>query len=391
MAWNIPSTITTAQQIRANIESRINQTSPLLDRAFIRVLSVVLSFVITGLYKFAAERAKQNLVLTATGVDLERLGNDRSTPIKDAESAVVTATLPATDGTIIPVGASFTAAVNGLRYFNNASATAVAGIATLTLTAELTGAAGNLAISDTLTIGAQISGATTVATVTAIVTTGVDKEDQEVYRARVLTVYRAKTGGANSADYRIWSEAVDGVKRAYPYAGGPLDQVTPQPPERTVYIESTTDINIDGIPTQAVLDAVRAAIITDPETGFERQPLGLTNDTLFVEPITRLSIFIQIQNLSVDVSKLAQAQSDIDSALDLYFSKVVMFVSGLDFVDDKNDVITVASIGGVVDDALKQTGGSITSVAFGFDASFIELRYTLQPGELPATGPISYV
>lgn len=391
MAFNIPTTAASAAQILTNIESRINQTSPLLPKAFNRVIAIALAFVITGLYKFASERAKQNLVLTATGVDLERLGADRSVFKKKATAAVVTADLPANNGTTIPVTATFTASVNGFRYFNNAAVIAAGGVAALTLTAEDAGVAGNLEIGNTLNIGAQIAGATTIATVTGTTITGTDEEDQEIYRSRVLTAYRSKTGGANSADYRIWSEAVAGVKRAYPYAGGPIDQVTPQPPERTVYIESTTDIDPDGVPTQAVLDAVRAAIITDPETGFERQPLGLTNDTLFVEPIVRLEIHVTIEDLLVDPSKEAQAKSDISDALDLYFSQVIMFIAGLDFIDDKNDIISVASIGGVVDDALRATGGSISSILFGLDALVDELRYILIPGQLIKTGPLLYV
>ena len=393
MAFNIPTTAASAAQILANIESRINQNSPLLPKAFNRVISIALALLITGLYKFASERAKQNLVLTASDIDLERLGADRGVFRKAATAAVITADLPAINGVTIPVTATFTANVNGLRYFNNISSIAAGGIAALTLTAEEDGAAGNLSAlnPDTLNIGAQIAGATSIATVTGTVTPGTDQEDIEIYRSRVLTAYRSKTGGANTADYRIWSEKVSGVKHAYPYSGGPLDQVTPEPPERTVYIESTIAINSDGVPTQAVLDAVRAAITTDPETSLERQPLGLTNDTLFVEPIARLSINVTIQNLQVDISKEAQAKSDIAAALDLYFSQVIMFIAGLDFIDDKNDVLTIASIGGVVDDALRATGGTITSILFGLDATVSELRYTLIPGQLVKTGPVLYV
>ena len=393
MAFNIPTTAASAAQALANIESRINQNSPLLPKAFNRVISITLALLITGLYKFASERAKQNLVLTATGVDLERLGADRGVIRKAATSAVITADLPANNGTVIPVTVTFTAGVNGFRYFNNIEIIAAGGVAALTLTAEDAGAAGNLSAinPDTLNIGAQIAGATSIATVTGTVTSGTDQEDIEVYRSRVLTAYRSKTGGANTADYRIWSEEVAGVKRAYPYAGGPLDQVTPQPPERTVYIESTVAIDSDGVPTQAVLDAVRAAIITDPETGIQRQPLGLTNDTLFIEPIVRLPIHVTVQNLVVDISKETQAKADISEALDLYFSQITMFVTGLDFVDDKNDVITIASIGGVIDDALRATGGSITTVLFGLDAFVDDLRITLIPGQLVKTGPVIYV
>lgn len=56
----------------------------------------------------------------------------------------------------------------------------------------------------------------------------------------------------------------------------------------------------------------------------------------------------------------------------------------------KNNVMTIASIGGVVTDALIATGGSITSVLFGLDIGVDKLRYTLLPGQLPKTGLISY-
>ena len=101
MAFNIPTTAASAAQALSKIESSINQTSPLNNKAFNRVISVVFGFLVTGLYKFASERAKQNLVLTATGVDLERLGADRGVIRKDAAAAVVTANLPSTTGTTI--------------------------------------------------------------------------------------------------------------------------------------------------------------------------------------------------------------------------------------------------------------------------------------------------
>lgn len=391
MAFNIPTTAASAAQVLTNIEKRINQKTPLQLKAFSRVLSVALGFVITGLYKFAAERVKQNLVLTATGVDLERLGADRGVFKKKATAAVLNVQMTALDGTVLPVAAAFIAALNSVRYFNNASATASAQLISFIVTAEDAGSIGNLDVGSVLNIGSQISGADNVAQVVSTLETGVDEEDEEAYRSRVLTAYRAKTGGGNSADYRIWSEEVEGVKAAFPYAGGPLDQVTPTPPERTVYVECTPEIESDGIAPQTLLDAVRANIITNPETGIDRQPLGLTNDTLFVEPISRTAIFIEIVDLQADASLVDQAKNDIKSALDLYFSSVMMFVAGLDFIDDKNDVITIASISSVVNDALQSTGSSVVSVRFGLDANVISTRFVLSPGQLVKTGLINYV
>lgn len=392
MAFQIPTTQETFEQLLANIEARINQTSPLLARAFNRVISASLSLVITGIYKFGAERAKQSLAVTATGADLDTIGADRSIVRKTAESAVVAADITGTDGIIIPGTISFTAASNGLRYFLDASATISGGVAALSLTCELPGAAGNLINGETLSISAQVSGAATTATVTATTTTGADEEAEETYRTRVLTAQRVTTGGGNAADYRIWSEETTGVRRAYPYAGQPFDSGSASsPPERTVYVEAQTSIDPDGVAPPSLLDDVRDSITTDSVTGFERQPLGLTDDTLYVESISRLSVFVAVHSLLVDSAKETQAKQDIEDALDLYFASVLMFVTGADFEGDRNDVMTIASIGGVVADALQSTGGSITSVSFGFDAGVSELRYQLRPGELVKTGAVTYV
>lgn len=384
MAFPILTTKQIAAQVLGFIEARINQVTPLLNKAFNRVISGSQALATTSLFKFAADRSKQNLATTATDLnELKFIGEEFGVIFKDAVAAVVVADLPADNGTTIGFGVSFIADSNGLRYFNNSSVVAAAGLATLQLTCQTVGAVGNLQNGDTLSIGAQIDGANTIATVTSTVTTGADPEDMEVYRARVLTAIRGRTGGGNAADNRSWSEEVAGVTAAYPYSGKPLaDIANSSPPDRTVYVEADSTIDPDGIAPQSLLDDVRDSITTDPVTGIARQNLGLTDETLFVESIDRLGVFIQITGLLVDSSKEVQAKADIKTALEAYFAVVVMFVDGLDFVGDRNDIITNAVLGGVVSDALIPTSGTITAVNFGFDVSVTEIRYQLRPGEL---------
>ena len=112
-------------------------------------------------------------------------------------------------------------------------------------------------------------------------------------------------GGGNAADYREWAQEVAGVTRAYPYSGKPVALLLESsPPDRTVYIEADTTIDPDGIAPQALLDEVRATITTDPVTGLARQPLGLTDSTLFVESISRTEFFVGISHLFVGISHL---------------------------------------------------------------------------------------
>jgi hypothetical protein len=404
MAFKIPTTKEQAEQNLANIEARINQESPLADKAFNRVIAIMEAMGFTSLAKFAAERVLQNLAITATGDDLDKLGAEHGVIRKEAESTVLTATLPGVDTTIIPQTIDFIGDANGVRYFLNSAAEIgdpVSGVAELTMTAETPGVVGNLQLGDTLSIGTQIAGAETVATVavitgetTAILNVGADREEDEAYRLRVLDEIRARCGGGNAADYRKWAQEVAGVARAYPYAGKPVELLLESsPPDRTVYIEADTTIDPDGIAPQSLLDEVRDTITTDPSTGLARQPLGLTDDTLFVESISRTAFFVEIRNLSVSSDLVAKTKNEISAALTAYFLVIKPFVDGLDSLVDRNDKITDVTVSNVVQDVAAANGGTANSVAFGLSLGESIPEYQLSPGELSklASGGITYV
>lgn len=390
MALTIPTTQQQTDQNLANLESKLGQTSPINDKAFLRVLAAMEAICNTGLYKYAAERAKQNLTLTATGADLDRLGNEYNTPRKLAATAVITATLPATDGTIIPAGRPFSCSVNGLLYYNDASAEATGGVATLSLTAEQSGTIGNLQIGDTMIIVSPIAGAENTATVTGSTTTGAEAETDEAYRPRVQFAMRASTGGANATDHKIWAEGVAGVLRAFPFAGKPVDSLLDSyPGDRTVYVEADTTLDPNGVAPTSLLDSVRAALLIDPDTGLSRPTLGLTDSTLYVESITRDSVDITITNLTTPTGLDATVKADISDALDQYFSDLVCYVEGVDLEQDRNDQITTLTIGQVIQEVLDTSGSSAETVEFEISATGYDF-YQLSPGELVKTGTITY-
>ena len=55
MSLTIPTTKELKEQNLANLESNINQTSPLADRAFLRVLAAMEALQNTPLYKYAVD------------------------------------------------------------------------------------------------------------------------------------------------------------------------------------------------------------------------------------------------------------------------------------------------------------------------------------------------
>lgn len=388
MAQNFPELSTLQATYLLEFESKINQDSPLNNKAFLRILSFILALIAVMLRVELINATKENLAITASREGLIAIGNEYDLPIRNAVANVVTATLPTnTDPTVIPALTNFTAE-NGFLFYNIDPATSAASSVTLQLTCRDSGSTPNLSIGNTLAISRQISGAQTIATVTAVVTVGADEEDTEVYRQRVLDIIRAPGGGANSADYRNWAQEQEGVKRAYPYSSNPaLDP----PPYRTVYIEADESIDADGIAPGSLLTATKLTIITDPVTGLHRQPLGLTNDTLSVLSIIRKSFYVQITNAIFITGTEAAVKSAIDTAVDSYFLGLDPFVQGLDVDADRNDEITPVSIGEVVQQVLKSNGASCEGVAFGeIPASFLP-RYTLEQGEKAKNGGITYL
>lgn len=391
MAFNIPTTQDTFDTDLANLESALNQDAPLAEKAFLRVLAAVLALNETSAYKYAAERAMQTLALTATGDDLANIGLEFGVVRKAAEAAVLTIQLPGQNGTFIPATVDFTGDSNGIRYIPNSSAVIAGGFATLDVTAAEAGVIGNLNNGNTMTIGTQVPGAETVATVTATVNTGAEQESEDAFRKRILFEIRTVSGGSNATDHKEWAEEVAGVQRAYPYSGKPFDEIEDSfPGERTVYVQSTTAVDPDGVPPQGLLDEVRQSLLFDPITGDPRPALGLGDENLYVEPIERLSFVVRVIGLDVSQDIEAQVMADIETALTNYFFNLFPFIVGIDFPPDRNDTITDPSVSDVVQDVVAANSGSVEGVQFGFDLNNLLTIYTLNPGELAKLDSVTY-
>lgn len=391
MSINIPTTQEIKETNITNYENQLGQSAPINKKAFLNVDSAIQALQFTQLYKFGIERSLQNLALTATGDDLEKIGNEYGVNRAQPTSAQLTAELPAADGTIISPIRTFVSVLTGIRYTLDAQSVAAGGVAVLNLTAETQGEDGNLEPPAQLTIDSPVSGAEQIATVTILNAQGVNQEDIEDYRSRVLAEIRRAGGGGNSSDYRSWAQEVAGVKKAYPFSGKPVSILAESsPPDRTVYIEATDDIDPDGIAPQSLLDAVRANITLNPETGRERQPMGLTDETLFIESITRSGFYVSVRNLNVPDNQVANAQSALDNALDVYFRSLESFVEGLDPTFEKNDFVTDVTISGIVDDVLRSFGGTADGVGFGVSPGNFLSSYNLAPGELGKLIQVDY-
>lgn len=392
MALNIPTTQEIKDRNLNNLESILGQTSPINDKAFLRVLSAMEALSHTELYKFAVERTKQTLALTATGDDLETLGREYGVIRKEAEATVFTISTPGVNGSVIPATIDYIGDANGVRYAPATSAIVSGGTALSDVTAETAGTIGNLNIGDTLSIGTQVAGVESTATILAVLNTGADRENQEVYRARVLTIIRNPIGGGNAPDYKRWAEEVAGVSRAYPFAGKAFgDPSAAFPGDRTIYIQVQESIQEDGLASAAILDEVRDTVNNDPDTGLSRPPLGLTDSTLYIESIRVSSFNVIISGLTIGSDLIASAKSDVEAELTAYFKTVRSFVDGIDIPSEKNDIITEVSISEVVQGVVGPLGGSVDNVVFQIHPLVVNLdRYQMEAGETSKLNSVTY-
>lgn len=387
----IPSTSSLADQNLTALEAALGQTAPVNELAFLRVLAVLLAMADTGLYRYAYDRARQNLALTATGASLDTIGEEHDAPRKLAERAQLMVTVAALDGLSLEVGVAFVSSANGMRYLVDTSTVAENGELSALLSAELAGAIGNLANGSTLTIVSEVPGVGAQAVVTQTVNTGADDETDAEYRPRVLFAIRAVRGGGNATDHRVWSEEVAGVHRAFPYAGKPFGSVEASyPADRTVYVEASTSVDPDGIPGVGLLAEVRAALLIDPETGKGRPALGLTDSTLYVEPISRPEVDITLTGLTAPGGNEATLRAAIESAWGVYLRTMAPYIEGVDAEDSRNDQLTEPSLSAVMQGVLTTYGASASAIEFTV-ADTPYTTYSLDPGQLLKLGTVTYV
>ena len=150
-------------------------------------------------------------------------------------------------------------------------------------------------------------------------------------------------GGAGS-DYRIWSADAQGVLRVYPYAKSGDSNVV------EVFVEATIADSTDGkgTPTVAILDEVEDVIEFDPDTSRPldergRRPLAVFD--VEVKAITVLDVDIIITGF---VGLTPALETTIENAIIADLATIRPFVSSADIEANRNDIVSVSRLIGVV-------------------------------------------
>ena len=239
MALQEPTTNEIRDTLIANIEARLGQDVPILPKAVWRVLAAAIAGVIIILYKFGSYQFLQMFPQTADEDSLARWGDLVGIIRSPAEAARIEIQCTGEDGRVILTSSRIINNTTGITYLVDADATIVGGVATTTMVATSTGSVGNVSDGKVLSFVTPLPGVDNNVTVTDTIDVGLDIENLEVYRGRVVDRFRKIPQGGAFADYEAWALEVPTIINAYPYSGDL---------EGTVEVFSESNQDPDGFP-----------------------------------------------------------------------------------------------------------------------------------------------
>lgn len=239
----------------ADLVSRLEISTQVLRRAFVRVLARVWSGAVHELHGHLDWNARQLLASTADAAQLDQHGADIGVARLAGAYASGVYTFTGTNGSVIPAGRRLQRS-DGAQFEVEADATVAGGTATASLRAVVAGALGNTEAGVAMTLVSPVAGVQSSGLVaTGGLSGGADVEGDEAYRSRILERKRNPPQGGSKADYLRWAKEVPGVTRAwvYPQWMGP----------GTVGVTFVRDGDVSPIPDAGEVTAVQT-YIDDP-------------------------------------------------------------------------------------------------------------------------------
>ncbi len=369
-----PTTAEINQNIIAQLEANLNQSIPLLPKAFNRVISKALAAVFTILYKYAGFNALQQFVryasyseTTINGVTLVPLIEwGRLIGVGDpiaATYAEFDVNLPvtlATGTSSIPEGTLFRADENGATYAATAtvlvdSADSVTEVRVRATTQP--GAAGNVSAGSSVVLAQPITGVDPNGTRGVEWVTAQDQEAEDDYRRRVDLRFRQRPQGGALIDYRAWGEDAGDVV-CYPYKSNIIEG------QVETYVRSLSDP--DGVPTTAQLSAVlNFQISSEGEGGVnDRKPVNASNT---VTAALSQAYVVTVDGLTGTTNE-TEAIASIIAAVEQQFADFEPYIFGLD-TGPRTDNVTYFGVVGVVQAVVAEYSGTFTSLTLTRDGS----------------------
>ena len=184
---------------------------------FVYELVNAAAYEISQAYIRLDDVVRQLFPQTARSNYLNLIGESFGLPRSAAVTAMGTVRVTGTNGTVIPIGTRFATAPTTVgqdiaSVFVDATeaVTVAGGTADVPVRAVLPGITGNVNAGQITRLFRTLSGVSSV-TNPAALTGGVNIENDDTYRIRLLNFMRSPLGGGNVNDYAAWANEVEGV------------------------------------------------------------------------------------------------------------------------------------------------------------------------------------
>jgi uncharacterized phage protein gp47/JayE len=343
---SIPTISQLYQDIINDLQSQFGSNIPIVGKNFLRASAMVQAARLKLYYLVLGNLQKNIFVDTAdpeaAGGTLERFGrvklNRNPFPAVAAQYQVV---VTGSIGAVIKSSQTFKSNDDstspGMLFVLDNSHTLTGTTDTIVIRALTPGLDSKLSTNDNLTATSPIANVNSSVTVNSENIPPLAAETLEEYRAVTLQSFRLTPTGGSASDYRIWASQAQGVQQTYPYS------VSGQPNQINLYVEAILADSSDGkgTPYQSTLDAVKAVVDADPETGLGRRPLQAIVNYL---PVTIKQVDISVAGSSFT----SDQQAAIISAMTEYLATVRPFVGGADVLANKNDIFSTNNIASVI-------------------------------------------
>ena len=348
-------------EIISDFQSEFGGSKSFLSRSIIQVFATVLAGLVWTLQKRIQKVADGIFSDTASGSDLDLIGNRLNLSRKIPTETKATVAVQSTKIQTIPAGTIFVS-ISGEEYYTSETTDLTAGKNTIKITSKSKGEISTLLTTSQLRTKYAIDGLEVLPEIT-VTQEGIEGEEDKEYRLRIIDREKRRPQGGSYNDYVFWATEVPGVTRAWAYTSG----------GSTVDIYAVKDNELDILLSASDLEAVKSSI-----SKTDRLPLG---SLISVQNVLIKKVKVIITGYTGTESSKTALETDLKR----YFSHREMLP---DFHLDSQeglDKITGIAVTGIVS---RHAGGGDVTLEMGGN-SF--LTYTLKKGELSQLESISYV
>ena len=349
-------------EIVADFQTEFGGFKSFLKRSIIQVFAVVLAGLVWTLQKRIQKVADGIFSDTASGADLDLIGNRLNLARKTPTETKATVAVQAFKSVTIQAG-TILVSISGEEYYTTETKDLTVGKGSLNVTSKSKGQLSSLLSNSKLRFKYAVDGVEILSEIT-VTQEGVDGEQDKEYRLRVIDREKRRPQGGSFNDYITWTKETPGITRAWAFTSG----------VSTVDIYAVKDNESNILLSTSDLEAVKSSI-----SKTDRLPLGSL--------VTVRNVLIKKVKVTITgYTGTESSKTSLEIDLKRFFSEREMLPPFyLDSQEGLNK-ITKIDVAGIIS---RHAGGGDVTLEMVGGSNFT--GYTLEKGELSQLESVNYV